>query len=169
MELASTSALAQHYGSAINSGRSWVLRGYAALAVLLSAFVVLLVVLALPGWIARAVDTSATLMLAPGLLVLVGLALVVAWYAPVYLAVRRCPTPGTARGLERVYGLCGFGIIIGVYIGLLIAVPPAEQTTPPAAIAPLVEVLYGMPPAAGIVPPLVAMVALIAIDRIYRT
>lgn len=150
---------------AAGHGRSRVLRAYAVVGGLTAVFVTLLVLLAVPVWVADAGGASATLNLAQGLLFIAGIALVVGLLLPVVLAHRRLPTAGQRPRVEAAYGGFGFALIASVYLALIITAPADAQETPPAAIAPVVDALYTLDPGFGAVPPLVVLLALVAYDR----
>lgn len=148
------------------SGRSIVLRAYAVIGLVLILLSSLLVILALPTWIAIAEGTSATLMLGQGLLLLGGLLVVVAFFLPIYLAHRHLPPPGDDPWGERLYGGFGFAIVLAVYLGLIISAPPDARGNPPSAIAWAIEPLYGINPVIGVLPPVATIIALVVVDRL---
>ncbi|MFW6153490.1 MAG: hypothetical protein ACOC42_03935 [Halobacteriota archaeon] len=159
------SAILTAVRSAVAGGRSYLLRAYAVVGSVLIVLTAVLVILALPTWVARSAGTSATLVFGQALLVLVGLGVIVALFLPLYLAHRRLPDPGVDRRLERRYGAFGFAIALSVYVALLISAPPDARGEPPALLAPVIEPLYALDPRLALVPPIATVALLLAVDR----
>lgn len=161
----SGSAVIDATRSCLARDRSLVLRTYAVVGSLLATGTALLIVLALPTWIAQTTGASATLMLGQGMLILGGLAVIVVVVLPLLLAARRLPEPGAEPVRERIYGAVGFAVGGAVYVSLVISAPPEARSQPPAAIAPLVDRLYALDPVFAILPPLAVLALLLALDR----
>ena len=155
--------------SCLQRDRSPVLRTYAIVALVVSIFALVLLLLALPTWMAHPSGTSALLMLAPGLLALGGLAVIAALVAPVLLAHRRVPDPGAEPTTEFVYGLFGYAVVVALYAALIISAPEGARGDPPSGLEPLIEPLYGLHPLVGIVPPVVVVGLLLLVDRRFVT
>ncbi len=142
-----------------------MLRTYAVIGLVLIILSTMLVVLALPTWIAQTEGTSATLMLGQALLILIGLLVIMAFFLPMYLVARRLPEPGSQVRLERVYGGFGYAIALSIYLSLLISAPADARGEPPAWIAPIIELFYGLDPIFSAIPPIIAVSALVVVDR----
>lgn len=163
----SGSALAGAVRSSLRRGRSRVLRTYAIVAALVSVFTASLILLALPGWIARTDGTAATLMLAPGVLLLAGIAVIGMVMAPLLLATRRVPDPGKRRRLEALYGGFGYAVLLSLYAAMIISAPADQLGGSPAALEPAVDALNALPTVAGVVPPMVTVALFLLVDRRY--
>lgn len=98
----------------------------------------------------------------------VGFLVVVPILAPVLLVARRHRRAGSTRRYDRALAASGYLFIPALYLLLVISAPPEFREQPAGAVAPLVEFLYGLPPAAGIVPPLVAAATTYLVHRRYR-
>jgi len=153
---------------AIRSSDSWIFRSYALVSALAAALVTLLVVSGVVVLIAR---TSAArgglLTLSRSFYMVVGLFIVAPTLAPTLLVARRHRREGRGhRSYDAALALVGYLFLLSVYVGVVITVPPAQQTTPTGALAPLIAFLYGLPQLAGLVPPLVGALLIVAVHRV---
>lgn len=154
---------------AVRTSDSWAFRGYAVVAALVTVLVTLLLGTALIVLIGNTVGTAGgSLTLSRSFYVLVGLLVVVPIVAPVLLVARRHRRTGSDARYDRRLALAGFGFLLALYVGLVITVPPAQQTPASGPLAPLIEVLYGMPPLAGLLPPLFAAALIALAHRRWR-
>lgn len=149
----------------LSRDRSRVLRTYAIIAVIVSLFTAALLLLALPGWIAQTDGTSATLMLAPAMLLLGGIAVIVGVMVPLLLVRSRLPEAGAAPSRERLYGSFGYVFVLAVYVGLIISAPAEYVEDTAALVQPLVDQLNALDPLVGVAPPLVVFGLLLVVDR----
>ncbi|MFW6449023.1 MAG: hypothetical protein ACOC0X_05725, partial [Halobacteriota archaeon] len=122
------SAVLSAVRSCMRADRSWLLRLYAPAGFLVALFVVVLVLLALPTWVAQVHPGSATMMLAPGLLVIGGLGIAGGALAAVLAAARRLPEANPR--VERGYALLGIAFVLGAYLGLIISAPEGYRRVP---------------------------------------
>lgn len=166
--MGSSSVLVGSVRSSIARDRSRVLRTYAIVATLVSVFTVVLILLALPGWIAAADQTASSLVLAPGLLVIGGFAIVGGLMAPLWLVTRRYPDPGSHRRREAAYGTVGYAYVGALYLALIISAPPEYLDEPGGSVGSAIQTLNGLDPLVGLVPPAVVLVALALVDRRMR-
>lgn len=141
---------------------SWALKSYAVVGTLAAALVGLIVLLALPVWIQNTLGQSQSVTFSRAFLILSGLVLVAALLSPLLYARRRERTGERSRRSDFLLGVSGYLLVGSLYLSLLISAPPGQRSTPPAVLAPVVELLYGMDPTLAVVPPLVA-VGLIAL------
>jgi len=98
--------------------------------------------------------------------------------APVLYVARRRRIQGEALHprYHLAMALGGYGYLLALYVGLVASIPEcysfgAEticRDPPTGAFAPAVRVLYDLPSLAGLVPPALAGVAVVAIDRLLR-
>ena len=144
-------------------------RSYAVVSGLLGLLITALVGLGLIVWIFQTADQSALVTLVRSFLVLVGLLIVIPLFAPVLFVARR---HRKRFDVDERYDVAlaagGYCYVASLYVGLVITVPPDQQTTPAAAIAPIVELLYALPPAVGLIPPVLAAIGIYALHRRFR-
>lgn len=145
--------------------RSYVLVGaVAALAVVVLFGAGLVVLIA-----QTAAVEGGSLTLSRAFYVVVGLFVVAPLVAPVLLVARRHRrAAGDDARYDLALSLAGYVFIASLYVGLVITVPPNQQTPPPAAVAPLVDTLYALPQVAGVGPPLVAAGLIVVAHRLLR-
>lgn len=143
---ASRSVVARTVARAVVHGDSWALRTYALVAVLVSCFVLLLVVLAVPEWLDRSQGVLERVSAA--FLVLVGLGVVAGTLAPIAFVERRRRAGRPER--QRALALAGYGYLCSLYLALLASAPAGLRSEPSGSVAPAVEALYALPQVAGI-------------------
>jgi uncharacterized membrane protein YuzA (DUF378 family) len=157
------------YPYAFRQSDSRLFRSYVVLGGLLTAFVVLFFVTALVTLVANTVGTvGGTFTFVRAFYIVVGLAVVAPLAAPVLLVARRHRRVGGKADYDGALAASGYLFLFSLYLALVISAPPGARSDPPAAIAPLVEFLYGLSPAAGAVPPLVAIALGYLLHRHYR-
>lgn len=151
---------------AFRASDSWTFRSYVAVAGTLAAVSLALMVLALVGWIASTANQSMLVVLSRGFLVVVWLFVVVPTVAPVLLVARRHRRGRTVDPrYDPLLAATGYLFVASLYVALLASAPPGARGTPPAAVAPLVEALYALPPLAGLAPPAVAAALIVLAHR----
>lgn len=99
----------------------------------------------------------------------VGLLVVGPVLAPILLVARRHRRGGSSRAYDRALAASGYLFVPALYLLLVISAPPDLRESPPAALAPVVEMLYALPPVAGVVPPLAAAAVTYLVHRRYRS
>lgn len=177
------------YPYAFRTSGSLLFRSYVVVGGLVAAFASLIFLTALPLWVAATVGGPVTTTLSRAFLVLVALALVAPLVAPVLLVARHhrlsgfdhsTGASGTSEGdapedgrqpdkrYDAALAASGYLFALSLYLGLLAAVPAGSREPPPAAVAPLVEFLYGLPPVGGVGPPLVAVLVMALVHRRLR-
>ncbi|WP_101294212.1 hypothetical protein [Halegenticoccus soli] len=152
---------------AFRKSDSWLFRLYVVVAVLASLAVTLLVALGLVVLIAEtAALQGGSLTLSRAFYVLVGLFIVGPLIAPALFVARR-HRRGFARTdhYDALLALAGFLFLASLYVGLVITVPPSQQTPATGPLAPAVRFLYGLPAVFGLVPPLVCALLIGAVHR----
>jgi hypothetical protein len=158
---------------AARASGSWVFRSYVVVGGLATLAIALVVVLGLVVLIGQTASIGGgSLTLSRAFYVVVGLFVVAPLIAPVLLVARR---HRTGRGRDPRYdaavALAGYLFLASLYVGLVITVPPAQQTEPTgalAAIAPAIRVLYDLPQLAGLAPPAVAAAVIAVVHRAMR-
>lgn len=158
----STSVLGRAVRYGLVDAESWALRTYAAAGTLFAVFAAVLVVLAVPRWAAETLSGGPIQRIAVGFLALVGLLLVAAAFLPLLLVDRRRRAERPQRQLA--FGLAGWGYLVSLYLGLLASAPPEQRSSPPEVLAPLVDVLYELPQAAGIAFPVAAVAIVVLVE-----
>lgn len=97
--------------------------------------------------------------------VVVAVAVLAPLLAPILLVARRHRRNGSTRRYDRGLAAAAYVYLASLYVMLVISAPPGQRDEPPAGIAPVVEILYGLPPAAGAIPPLLAVLGLYLVHR----
>lgn len=142
--------------------------------VVVSALVALLVILLFTGAVVVAFGNTfqapgGTFTFSRAFVAFVGFALVAPMVAPVLFVARRHRREGgSPGGYDRVMATAGYAFVASIYVALLISAPAELRETPPAVVAPVVEFLYGLPQVAGLVPLVLAGVAIYLVHRRYR-
>jgi hypothetical protein len=98
----------------------------------------------------------------------VGFLVLVPILAPILLVARRHRRGGSTRQYDRALAASGYLFVPALYLMLVITAPPEYREAPAGAFAPVVEFLYGLPPAAGVVPPVATALAIYLVHRRYR-
>lgn len=159
---------------AFRASDSRLFRSYVALGGVLTVAVSLLFVAAVIVVIAGTTGgRGGNLTLSRSFFAVVGLFVVVPLVAPVLFVARR-HRRRRERGedadgpYDAALAAAGYLFIGALYVGLVVSVPPAQQTTPTGALAPVVAALYALPQPAGVVPPLVTAALIVVLHRGLR-
>ena len=160
---------------ALRRADSWLFRSYVLTASLVTGLLVVLFTLS----VIRVLGTTAGFSVARAFFVLVGLCAVAPTVAPVLL-VARTHRRGIdrRRGYELAVGLAGYLFVASLY-GLAVAAIPetfvvdGEQVSRPPAdaaglFAPVVALLYAIPPAGSLAVPTAAAVLLGVVHFLRR-
>lgn len=151
---------------AYRASDSWLFRSYVAVSALVGAGIAALFALGLVGVVA---DTAAvgggTFSFSRAFYVVVGLLFVLPVIAPTLSVARRHRRGRGDRRYDLGLALAGYLFVVSLYVGLLVSVPPDQQTAPAGALAPIVRWLYGLPQLYGLVPPLLCAAFIFAIHR----
>lgn len=146
------------YPYAFRRSESRLFRSYAVLGGLLTALVVVVFVTAFVQLVANTLGTGGgTFTFVRSFYIVLGLLVVVPLMAPVLLVARRHRRTASTLTYDRALAASGYLFIVSLYLALVITAPPELRERPSGALAPVVETLYGLPPLAGAVPPLVAV------------
>jgi hypothetical protein len=143
---------------AFRASESRLFRSYVLVGGVLTVLVTLLFVAAVIGVIAGTTGgRGGTLTVSRSFVALVGLFVVVPLVAPVLLVARRHRREaGVGSACDAALAVTGYLFVVALYVGLVVSVPPAQQTTPTGALAPVATALYDLPGRYGVVPPLLA-------------
>jgi hypothetical protein len=158
---------------AFRASDSHLFRSYVVLGGLLTVAVSLLFIAAVIGVIATTTGgRGGSLTLSRSFFAVVGLFVVVPLVAPVLFVARRHrrrerddPADGP---YDAALAAAGYLFVGALYVGLVMSVPPSQQTPPTGALAPVVAALYATPQLAGVVPPLLAAAAVLLVHRRLR-
>jgi len=154
---------------AFRASDSRLFRSYVVVGTVATAAVTLLFVTALVGVIAATSGgRGGSLTLSRSFFAVVGLFVVVPLVTPVLLVARRHRRAGSTDRYDAALATTGYLFLLSLYVGLVISVPPGQQTTPAGPLAPVVAVLYALPQYAGVVPPLVATALVGVCHRLLR-
>lgn len=164
-ESGSRSILRTSYGRTFRSSESVLLRSYAVISAIVGIFMVALVLLGLPIWIDQTAGQTALNMIGRALLPLVGLALLFPLVGPVLYAAKNRQKGRADRRGDAALGLAGYLFVISMYLALVISAPADARSDPPALVAPVIELLYGLPPLAGLLPPVVGAILIFAVQQ----
>ena len=107
------------------------------------------------------------------LFVLVGLFVVAPLIAPVLLVARRHRRTGSDTRYDTLLAATGVLFVVSLYLGLVASIPPEftldgeVQTRPPATgpLAPLIRLLYAVPPIASPLVPLLGAALILLAHR----
>jgi len=159
---------------AFRASDSLLFRSYVAIGGLLTIAVSLLFVAAVIGVIAGTTGgRGGSLTLSRSFFAVVGLFVVVPLVAPVLFVARR-HRRGRERGeaadgpYDAALAAAGYLFVAALYVGLVMSVPPSQQTAPTGALAPVVEGLYALPQLAGVGPPIAAAALILLLHRWLR-
>lgn len=149
---------------------SWLFRSYAAVSAVVAAAIGLLFAAGVIRLIAATSGTEGGVFtLSRAFFVVVGLLVLLPVVAPTLLVARRHRRDvGHDRRYDAALALAGYGYLLSLYVGLLVASPAAFETVPGGPAAPLVAALYALPRPAGIAPPLVGAVGIAVAHRLTR-
>jgi hypothetical protein len=158
---------------AFGASDSRLFRSYVVFGGLLTVAVSLLFVAAVIGAIASTTGgRGGSLTLSRSFFAVVGLFVVVPLVAPVLFVARRHRRRGPEDPADGRYDAAlaatGYLFVVSLYVGLVISVPPGQQTTPTGTLAPLIAALYALPQLAGVGPPLLAAAIIILSHRRLR-
>jgi hypothetical protein len=152
---------------ALRASDSWLFRSYAVVSALAALLVTVLVGSGLVVLVAQTAQIrGGSLTLSRTFYVVVGLFVVAPLVAPTLLVARRHRRGSDVRPqYDAVLAASGYLFLLSLYVGLVVTVPPAQQTAPTGALAPVVRFLYDLPQLAGLVPPLVAAAVIALVHR----
>jgi len=157
------------YPYAFRRSRSRLFRSYAVLGGLFTLLTAVLFAFAFVTTVASTLGTGGgTFTFVRSFVLVLGMLVVVPLMGPVILVARRHRHSGSTRQYDRALAAAGYLLAVSVYLMLVISAPPDLRSDPPAAVAPVVGVLYGLPPVAGPVAPLTAVAVGYLLHRRYR-
>lgn len=137
---------------------SHLLRAYVVTGALAGALVAVVVVLGLVSWLASPGPFGQAAFLA-----VIGVLVLLALFAPVLVVARRHRRHGSTRGADARLGAAGFGVLVSLFLALYISAP--DPGRPGGPLGPAFAALDSLPRIAWVVPPLVAVAALVLAIR----
>lgn len=151
---------------ALRTSGSLALRAYGATAAVAAVLLVAVFVLSLVGIVSSTLHQTASVTIVRSFVLLLLIFVLVPTVAPVLLVARRHRLDRAVDPrYDRALGAAGFVYLAALYVGLVATVPPSMQDPATGPAAPLVEVLYGLPQIAGVVPPLLAAISIWLVHR----
>ncbi|WP_336364395.1 hypothetical protein [Halalkalicoccus salilacus] len=151
------------------ASESYLYKGYVLVSAALGIALTLLFTFALIGVIAATLGASETITLVRSFFVLVALLVIAPIIAPVLLVARRHRKRlGAGTTYDAALAIGGYLFIGALYLGLAISVPPEHRESTTGALGAVVETLYGLPEALGLLPPVLAIVAIVLLHHRFR-
>ncbi|MDG5777345.1 hypothetical protein VB773_03065 [Haloarculaceae archaeon H-GB2-1] len=151
---------------ALRASESWLFKLYAVVGGVLAGLFTLLFAFSLVVLVASTLGgRGGTFTFSRAFLLLIALFVVGPTAAPILLVARRLRRGESDDGYESAMAISGFLFLGSLYLGLLASIPPAQQRPVSGVLAPVVHTLYGLPPLAGLVPPLLAAALLLVVHR----
>lgn len=161
------SGLPSAFPYAMRASDSWLFKGYAVLAVVLTLLIALVFTFGLIGVLAGTTGVrGGTFTFSRTFFLFIGVVVVAPLLAPVLLVARRHRRREDSSVVyDRSMALSALIFVVSLYIGLVISAPAQlREPTENAVIA----ALYGLPRLAGLVPPLFSVGLMYAAHRLYR-
>jgi len=162
---------------AFRSSESRLFRSYVGASALVGLLVSFLLGSALVVLVANTLGTAGgSLTLSRSFYLLVGILVVAPLVAPVLLVARRHRRGGSSARYDRALAAAGFLFVLSLYLGLVASMPetfvldgePVARPAPSGLFAPVVALLYAIPPAASPVVPAAAAALIGLAHRRYR-
>lgn len=154
---------------ALRATDSWLCKGYVVVGTLVALLVAVLFLVGVASAFRNTLGASGGLFTFSRTFVfVVGVVVGIPVIAPIVLVARRHRLVGSSVAYDRTLAATGFVYAFSLYVALVVSAPPKWREAPPEAIAPVVEALYALPPAAGVVPPALAVALVYAGHRRYR-
>lgn len=149
------------YPYALRASRSWLFRTYVVASAAVGVYVAVLLALGVVAWAASPAAFGEKAFLGVlGLLVLAPLS------APVLLVARRHRRAGSDPAADRWLGLAGYAFVASIVLALFVSDPSPHGVE--GTFAPVAAWLDGLPDVYGLVPPVVAALAIALVARLTR-
>lgn len=166
---AAYSGLVSAFPYAFRRSDSWLFRGYVLVGGFVAVVVTLLFVFALVVLVAATTGgPGGTFTVSRAFFIVVGLFVVAPVLAPILLVARHHRRERSDKGYDAALALAGFLLLVSLYVGVVITIPPEQQTTPTGVLAPVIEGLYALPALAGLLPPALAVVVIYLAHRFTK-
>lgn len=164
----SRSVVVGSFRRAFADSDSRLLKSYVLVSALVGGLLLLFLLLALPVWIFSTQGGSELSTFSRAFLLVFAVLLLVPLVAPVLSSARRHRRGAGSASADVRLALSGYLFVVSLYLALVISAPAQRRSAPPAAIAPVVEYLYSLPPLAGLAPPIVAALLVLVVHRFAR-
>ncbi|MFB6141151.1 MAG: hypothetical protein ABEJ26_12040 [Halosimplex sp.] len=146
------------YPYAFRTSDSWTFKTYTAISGLLAAVVVVLFAFALVTLLGSTGGApGGTFTFSRAFFVFLMLLVLAPLVAPVLLVARRHRRTGSDARYDRALAVGGYGYLLALYLSLVITTPPDLQEHPGGVVGALASFLYGLPRAAAVLPPVLAV------------
>jgi len=143
---------------------SYLCKSYVVVGTLLAAALGVLFTLALVVLVANTGGgPGGTFTFSRAFFIVVGMLVVVPTVAPILLVARRHRRTGSDDRYDAALAVAGYAFVASIYLGLVISVPREMQTA--AASGGVVGLLFGLPQAVAVVPPLAAAAVIALVHR----
>lgn len=160
------SGLVSAFPYAFRRSDSLLFKSYVAVGGLVAVIVTLLFLFALVVLVAATTGgPGGTFTVSRAFFIVVGLFVVAPVLAPILLVARRHRRGRAKKGYDATLALAGYLLLVSLYVGVVITIPPTQQAAPAGTLAPVVEFLYALPALAGLLPPIAAVCVMIVIHR----
>ncbi|MDZ5809868.1 hypothetical protein U4E84_00675 [Halorubrum sp. AD140] len=152
---------------AIRSTDSWAMRVYGVVGALTAGLIAVVVTLALVVWMGETAEVqSGTFLFSRSLFVLAGFAAVAPLLAPLLFVARRHRRGDPVKpGYDRKMAYGGFLFLASLYLGMVISAPAGLRDPTESVV---VNALYALPRPVGLLPPVVAGLAVFWIHYRFR-
>lgn len=151
---------------ALRTSDSLFFKSYVVVGGLLAALVAVVFLFAIVQLIAVTTGGSGGVFtFSRAFFVFVGFLVVFPLLAPILSVARRHRRRGSSQRYDFTFAATGYLFVFALYLTLVISTPAEQQETPPAAIAPVVEFLYGLPATYGLVPPVAVGAVMVLLHR----
>jgi len=159
---------------AFRTSESRLFRVYALVGTLLATLVALMFTLALVVVLGNTSSASGgTFTFSRSLFVLAGFFAVGPLVGPVLFVARQHRRGRADPRYDAAMALLGFLFVLSLYVGAVISVPASfeldgevvRRGEPTGAFAPVIDVLYALPPAASVLPPLLVALGMYLFHR----
>ncbi|MFC4356932.1 hypothetical protein ACFO0N_03100 [Halobium salinum] len=153
---------------AFRASDSWFFRSYVLLSALTSLLVGLLVAAGVVVLLGNTASFSGgSITLSRAFYIVVGLLVVGPILAPTLFVARRHRRGWSSDGdgYDVALALSGYAFLASLYVGLVVSIPPEFQQGDAGGV---VQLLYALPPLAGLVPPLAAAGGIYLVHRVLR-
>ncbi|WP_158055666.1 hypothetical protein [Halorussus halophilus] len=147
---------------------SRLLKSYVLVSALVTGLLLLFLLLALPVWIFSTQGGSELSTFSRAFLLVFAVVLLVPLLTPILSSARRHQRGAGSASADVRLALSGYLFIASLYLALVISAPADQRGAPPAAIAPVVEYLYSLPPLAGLVPPIASALLVLVVHKFAR-
>lgn len=151
------------YRYAFGASDSTLFRTYALASAFLGLALTVLFAFTLTVWFVSTLGQSALTTASNAFLGVIALFVLGPLFAPVLLVARAHRRGAdTDPNYDFLLALAGYAFVVSLYVGLVVTVPPAQQTsTHPIAVA-----LYSVPRLFGVVPPVLAAFSIWVVHRL---